>query len=117
MRKHTTKRRITFQRSFPIRSTPFLKGVANRQDATVPMPSFPGGLFYCKNFRILCQLPLTISNFSFTRLGGHQLIKVGVLGEHILKGNDAASHFDQTIAHLRCGDVIHLRLGDLQQLR
>ena len=84
-----------------------------------PCPPFQEGYFILKfsgyfvNF--LCFSD-AVSNFSFTRLGGHQLVKIGVLGEHIFKGHNAAAHFDQTIAHLRCTDVIHLRLGDLQQL-
>ncbi len=44
--KHTTKRRAFAPRPFPIRITPFLKGVANRLYVTAPFRPLSGPVYH-----------------------------------------------------------------------
>ena len=60
---------------------------------------------------------LLAAEYAFTGLGRHQGIELGVTGESVDERHQGAAIPDEAAASVRIGDIAHLLVGDIEELR
>ena len=69
-------------------------------------------------YRIMCPTAGRIStDLSFTGRCRHQTVQLGILGNGIDEWDERAAHTQKPVSGLGVGDIAHLLVGDVQELR
>ena len=105
--------------AFPGQSPSHRKRPGGNSRSSGPRPSYPKrnpGAPGTQNGYCSCG-HLLAAKYTLAGLGGHQSVKPGITGKTVDERHQGAAIPDEAAARVRIGNVAHLLIGNVQQLR